>query len=72
MVTVSEKTVMTIKDVAEYLGVHPMTIYKFAKAGKIPAFKIGSDWRFHRKYIEEWIEKQMRGNGRRKLKGKNV
>ncbi len=59
------KTVLTIKDVAKYLGVHPMTIYKFAKQGKIPAFKIGSDWRFHRKYIEEWIEKKMRGNGRR-------
>ena len=57
------KTVMTIKDVAKYLGVHPMTIYKYAKQGKIPAFKIGSDWRFHRKYIEQWIEKQIQKNG---------
>ena len=62
---VNTKTVMTIKDVAEYLGVHPMTVYKFAKTGKIPAFKIGSDWRFHRKYIDEWIDRQMKKNGRR-------
>lgn len=63
-----EKPVMTIKDVAGYLGVHPMTVYKFAKAGKIPAFKIGSDWRFHRRYIDEWIESQMKGNGSKRKK----
>jgi len=60
------KAVMTIKDVAQFLGVHPMTVYKFAKAGKIPAFKIGSDWRFHRKYIDAWIDRQMKGNGKKR------
>ncbi len=67
MVTiVADKPVMTIKDVAGYLGVHPMTIYKYAKAGKLPAFKIGSDWRFHRKYIDAWIAEQVKKNGKRK------
>ena len=65
-----DKTVMTIKDVAGYLGVHPMTIYKFAQKGKIPAFKIGSDWRFHRKYIDEWIDRQMKGNSNHHRKTK--
>ena len=64
----AEKQVMNIKEVAQYLGVHPMTIYKFAQKGKIPAFKIGSDWRFHRRYIEGWIEKQMEVNGHKKVK----
>ena len=64
----AEKQVMNIKEVAQYLGVHPMTIYKFAQKGKIPAFKIGSDWRFHKKYIEEWIGSQMKGNGGNKRK----
>ena len=63
----AEKTVLTIKDVAEYLDVHTTTIYKYAQQGKIPAFKIGSDWRFHKKFIDRWIEKQMRNNGREKL-----
>ncbi len=62
------KSVMTIKDVAKYLGIHPMTAYKFAKLGKLPAFKIGSDWRFHRKYIEVWIDRQVKANSRRKYK----
>ena len=67
---VYERQVMTIKEVAKYLGVHTSTIYRYAQQGAIPAFKIGSDWRFHRKYIEEWIEKQMQGNGKRKGKSR--
>ena len=62
------RAVMTIKDVAKYLGIHPMTVYKFAKAGRLPAFKIGSDWRFHRKHIEAWIDKQVTMNGRKRKK----
>ena len=65
---IQDKTVMTIKDVAEYLGIHPMTVYKLAQRGKLPAFKIGSDWRFHRKHIEAWIDKQVNLNGRKKRK----
>ena len=61
-----EKTVLTIKDVAKYLDVHTATIYKYAQQGKIPAFKIGSDWRFHRKFIDQWIENEMTKNGRKK------
>ena len=64
----SDKPVMNIKEVADYLGVHPMTVYKFAQKGKLPAFKIGSDWRFHRKFIEAWIEEQTQKNGSKRRK----
>ena len=53
-----EKTVLTIKDVAQYLDVHTTTIYKYAQQGSIPAFKIGSDWRFTKKHIDDWIDQQ--------------
>lgn len=53
------KKVMNIKEVAAYLGVHTSTIYKYAQRGIIPAFKIGSDWRFSRRYIERWIDEKM-------------
>ncbi|MCX5714141.1 MAG: helix-turn-helix domain-containing protein, partial [Candidatus Omnitrophica bacterium] len=45
------KEIMTTKEVAEYLGIHPLTVHKYARQGKIPAFKIGTDWRFHKRYI---------------------
>lgn len=52
------KEIMTAKDVAEYLHIHPLTVHKYAREGKIPAFKIGTDWRFHKKYIERWISEK--------------
>lgn len=50
------KEVFTIKDVADYLDVHPMTIYKYVKQDKIPAFKIGTSWRIRKEAIHQWIE----------------
>jgi len=52
------KKVMNIKEVAGYLGVHTSTIYKHAQQGSIPAFKIGSDWRFSKKHIDLWIDEK--------------
>ncbi len=50
--------VLTVKEVAEYLKVNDRTVYRMAAAGKIPAFKVGSSWRFKQTEIEKWIEKQ--------------
>ena len=50
------KDILTIKDVADYMDVHPMTIYKYVKNGRIPAFKIGTSWRIRRDSIKRWIE----------------
>ncbi|MDD5729663.1 MAG: helix-turn-helix domain-containing protein [Candidatus Omnitrophica bacterium] len=53
------KEILTAKEVAEYLNIHPLTVHKYARDGKIPAFKIGTDWRFHKKYIEDWIKEKL-------------
>ncbi len=58
-VSTAEKGVMNIREVADYLGVHTSTIYKYAQQGIIPAFKIGSDWRFSAKHIDQWIDEKM-------------
>jgi excisionase family DNA binding protein len=46
--------VMTVREVADYLRVHPSTIYRLLKQGQIPGFRIDGDWRFHVKTIDEW------------------
>jgi excisionase family DNA binding protein len=51
-------TVMTIEEVAEFLRVHPSTVYRLLKRHSIPAFKMGSDWRFNRESIEKWVVEQ--------------
>ena len=50
------KQVMTVKEIAEYLDVHPMTIYKYVQEGKIPAFKIGASWRIRIESIKKWMQ----------------
>jgi len=50
------KRMMTVNDVADYLKLHPMTVYKYVKEGKIPAFKIGASWRIRKDMIDKWIE----------------
>ncbi|MBV8134095.1 MAG: helix-turn-helix domain-containing protein [Deltaproteobacteria bacterium] len=42
-------------EVAKHLKVHPSTVHKMAKRGELPGFKIGTEWRFDRGQIEEWI-----------------
>ena len=56
------KQVMTVKEIAEYLGVHPMTIYKYVQDGKIPAFKIGASWRIRRDSIKKWMDESEHKN----------
>ena len=49
-----EDKVMTVMEVAEYLHVHPSTIYRLLRKQEIPAFRVGSDWRFNRESIDGW------------------
>jgi excisionase family DNA binding protein len=46
--------VLTVKEVCEILRVHPTTVYKLTREGKIPSFRIGTDWRFRADQIERW------------------
>ena len=53
-----ESKVMTVMDVAAYLKCHQSTIYRLLKRKAIPAWRLGSDWRFNVDSIEAWVAKQ--------------
>ena len=55
--------ILTVKEIAEYLKLNPITIYRWANRGEIPCFKIGDEWRFRREMIMRWIEAHENGNG---------
>ena len=59
------RKVMTVREVAAYLQVHPITIYRLVRRDQIPAFHVGSDWRFNIKAIDHWILQQQNLNARR-------
>lgn len=50
--------IMTIAEVAEYLGLHELTVRRLAREGAIPALKLGRQWRVKRDLLERWIEKR--------------
>jgi excisionase family DNA binding protein len=49
---------MTADDLARVLGVSEITVYKHAKAGRIPSFRIGTCVRFCPQAVADWIAKQ--------------
>ncbi len=49
---------LTLKQIAEYLQMSESSIYKMAQAGKIPAYKVGRQWRFKKEEIDKWVEKK--------------
>ena len=50
--------VLKIRDVAALLKIGEKTVYSMAQSAELPAFKVRGQWRFSRKDIDEWIEKQ--------------
>jgi excisionase family DNA binding protein len=52
---------MTLPEVANYLGLAERTIYQWAQQGKLPAFKLGSSWRFRKSDVDRWLETQRTG-----------
>ena len=49
---------MTVRDVAGYLNVDEKTVYRLAKRGELPGFKVAGTWRFRKGDIEAWIEQR--------------
>jgi len=46
----------TVKEVAEYLQLDEHTIYRMAREGKIPAYKVAGQWRFKKELLDKWLE----------------
>ena len=44
----------TVEELAKYLKLHEYTVRRLARAGKIPSFKAGGQWRFRKDEIEAW------------------
>lgn len=62
--------ILTVKELADYLKIAEKTAYRFVAEGKIPAFKVGSAWRFKKDDIDTWIKRQSDGNTNKKGKKK--
>ena len=53
-----DETFLTTEEVLEYLQVNLRTVYRLIKAGKIPAVRVGRQWRFRKREIDAWLDSQ--------------
>ena len=51
--------IMTTKEIAKYLGVHEMTVYRWLKKGVLPGFKIGGRWRSKKDLLDAFLVKKI-------------
>jgi excisionase family DNA binding protein len=58
MIPGSEEGFLTTEEVLDYLQVNLRTVYRLIKAGKIPAVRVGRQWRFRKRDIDAWLESQ--------------
>jgi excisionase family DNA binding protein len=54
----NQSKLVTVKELSNYLRVHPSTIYRLLKGGELPGIKLGSDWRFNLEAINRWRVEQ--------------
>jgi len=47
---------LTTEEVLEYLQVNLRTVYRLIKAGKIPAVRVGRQWRFRKRDVDAWLD----------------
>jgi len=52
-----QENLLTAEQVARYLRVDRFTVYRLVTQKKIPAFKVGNQWRFKRELLDEWLKK---------------
>jgi excisionase family DNA binding protein len=62
-----DETFLTTEEVLEYLQVNLRTVYRLIKAGKIPAVRVGRQWRFRKRDIDAWLDSQRPRGGSRQV-----
>jgi excisionase family DNA binding protein len=60
MGTAPKSELMTVTETCRYLKIAPRTLYRYLRNRKIPAFKLGKEWRFVRSDLEQWIRDRTR------------
>lgn len=53
-----QEKLLSTTQIASYLGVDKFTVYRLVTQGKLPAFKVGNQWRFRKRAVDTWLEQQ--------------
>ena len=53
----ARKELLGVDDVSEYLGVGPVTVYRWCREGRLPGLKVGKSWRIRREALDEFLRR---------------
>ena len=65
-----DRGAITAKELAKMLGISPKTIFKLARVGRIPSFRIGTAVRFDARLVIDWLRQQRTGCLPQKVRSK--
>lgn len=54
-----EDSILTLEEVARYLRVSKQSVHDWAQKGELPSGKIGTEWRFKKSEIENWVNNRL-------------
>jgi excisionase family DNA binding protein len=54
----ADKDLLTVEEVAHYLGCHPRTVYRYIRAGNLIAIKLGREYRIERADLDRFLEER--------------
>ncbi len=54
--TIQDREILTVDQAAAYLQIHKVTVYKYIRAGVLPAAKLGKVYRIYRRDLEALLE----------------
>ncbi len=57
-----DNSIWTLKEVARYLKLSELSLYRLLRRRKIPGFKVGQQWRFSKDTIDKWIDEKIQEN----------
>jgi excisionase family DNA binding protein len=49
------RTILTVREVAEYLRMSEAKVYRLAKERRLPVVRIGKTWRFRKDLLDKWL-----------------
>jgi excisionase family DNA binding protein len=52
-----QEDLLTTEQVARYLSIDKFTVYRLVAQKKLPAFRVGNQWRFKKEMIEGWLKR---------------
>ena len=53
----ADDSLLTTEEVLDYLNLNLKTVYRLVKAGKLPAVRVGRQWRFRKRDIDAWLQR---------------